>query len=203
MRFIRFQAASIALAQYHAYSYTSTQKGSLKAVFHFQAAAKQFKIATLNKNNTPLRKPKMIEKIADYLYVSDQLKDERFAKRAASYGIKTVICNRPDGEAPDQPSFEQVKAWLNANGIEHVIYMPVVMDGITDETLDHFQTTVANSEAPIMAFCRTGTRSSMLWALNQARRGVEVNSLIKAASLANIDLEPQRHRLEAIYTKKG
>ena len=145
----------------------------------------------------------MIEKIADYLYVSDQLKDERFAKRAASYGIKTVICNRPDGEAPDQPSFEQVKVWLNANGIEHVIYMPVVMDGITDETLDHFQTTVANSEAPIMAYCRTGTRSSMLWALNQARRGVEVNSLIKAASLANIDLEPQRHRLEAIYTKKG
>ena len=117
----------------------------------------------------------MIEKIADYLYVSDQLKDERFAKRAASYGIKTVICNRPDGEAPDQPSFEQVKAWLNANGIEQVIYMPVVMDSIT----------------------------SMLWALNQARRGVEVNSLIKAASLANIDLEPQRHRLEAIYTKKG
>ena len=185
MRFIRFQAASIAPAQYHAYSYTSTQKGSLKAVFHFQAAAKQ------------------LEKIADYLYVSDQLKDERFAKRAASYGIKTVICNRPDGEAPDQPSFEQVKAWLNANGIEQVIYMPVVMDGITDETLDHFQATVANSEAPIMAYCRTGTRSSMLWALNQARRGVEVNSLIKAASLANIDLEPQRHRLEAIYTKKG
>ena len=49
-----------------------------------------------------------IEKIADYLYVSKQL-NERFVKRAATYDIKTVICNRPDGEEPNQPSFELLK----------------------------------------------------------------------------------------------
>ena len=145
----------------------------------------------------------MFEKIADYLYVSAQLKDERFAKRAAAYGIKTVICNRPDGEEPGQPDFKQVEEWLHRHDIENVVYMPVVMDAIDDAVLNNFQETVAKSPAPILAYCRSGTRSSMLWALNQARRGVEVNSLIKAAQLANINLEPQRARLEAVYTKRG
>ncbi|ULJ61174.1 TIGR01244 family sulfur transferase [Wielerella bovis] len=143
-----------------------------------------------------------IEKIADYLYISNQL-DERFAKRAAQYGIQTVICNRPDDEEPNQPSFEQVKTWLNAVGIENVVYMPVVMDGIDDAALREFQETVAKSPAPILAYCRTGTRSAMMWALNQTKRGVEVNSLIKAAELANIDLEPHRYRLEIAYKKRG
>ena len=114
-----------------------------------------------------------LEKIADYLYVSKQL-NERFAKQAAQIGIKTVICNRPDGEEEGQPSFETVKEWLHQYGIEHVVYMPMVMEQINDADLQHFQETVAKSPAPILAYCRTGTRSAMMWALNQAKRGVEV-----------------------------
>lgn len=143
-----------------------------------------------------------IEKIADYLYVSKQL-NERFVKRAATYDIKTVICNRPDGEEPNQPSFEQVKTWLNAQGIENVVYLPVTMNSINDEVLAEFQNTIAKSPAPILAYCRTGTRSALMWALNQTKRGVEVNSLIKAAELANIDLEPLRDKLQAAYQKRG
>lgn len=143
-----------------------------------------------------------IEQIASYLYVSSQL-DERFAKRAAQYEIKTVICNRPDDEEPNQPDFETVKGWLQKYGIEHVIYMPVTMDGIDDASLAEFQEAVANSPAPIMAYCRSGTRSAMMWALNQTKRGVEVNSLIKAAELANVDLTPYRSILEEAYNKRG
>ena len=128
-----------------------------------------------------------IEKIADYLYVSRQL-NERTAKQVAQYNIKTVICNRPDGEEPNQPDFETVKAWLQANGV----------DTITDELLQEFEVTVAKSESPILAYCRTGTRSAMLWALNQSKRGVEVNSLIRAADLAGIDLTKMREKLESV-----
>ena len=78
-----------------------------------------------------------LEKIADYLYVSKQL-NERFAKQAAQIGIKTVICNRPDGEEEGQPSFETVKEWLHQYGIEHVVYMPMVMEHINDADLQHF-----------------------------------------------------------------
>lgn len=142
-----------------------------------------------------------IEKIADYLYVSRQL-NERTAKMVAQYEIKTVICNRPDGEEANQPDFETVKAWLNAAGIEKVVYMPTTVDGITDAQLKEFQDTVAQSPAPILAYCRTGTRSAMLWALNQAKRGVEVNSLIRAADLAGIDLTKMRDKLEAVSPRK-
>lgn len=138
-----------------------------------------------------------IEKIADYLYVSRQL-NERIAKQVAQYNIKTVICNRPDGEEPNQPDFETVKAWLNAVGVENVVYMPIDMEKIDDEQLELFQTTVAKSESPILAYCRTGTRSAMMWALNQSKRGVEVDSLIRAADLAGINLTKMRDKLEAV-----
>lgn len=138
-----------------------------------------------------------IEKIADYLYVSRQL-TERTAKLVAQYDIKTVICNRPDGEEPNQPDFETVKAWLNAAGIEKVVYMPTTMEAINDAQLKEFQDMVAQSPAPILAYCRTGTRSAMLWAMNQSKRGVEVNSLIRAADLAGINLTKERERLEAV-----
>lgn len=138
-----------------------------------------------------------IEKIADYLYVSRQL-TERTAKLVAQYDIKTVICNRPDGEEPNQPDFETVKAWLNEAGIEKVVYMPTTMEAINDAQLKEFQDMVAQSPAPILAYCRTGTRSAMLWAMNQSKRGVEVNSLIRAADLAGINLTKERERLEAV-----
>lgn len=137
------------------------------------------------------------EKIADYLYVSRQL-NERSAKQVAFYDIKTVICNRPDGEEANQPDFETVKKWLNEAGIENVVYMPTTMESMTDVQLKEFQDTVAQSPAPILAYCRTGTRSAMLWALNQAKRGVEVNSILRAADLANINLTKERERLEAV-----
>ena len=143
-----------------------------------------------------------IRKLTDTLYIAPQL-TEADVQEAVRLGIKTIICNRPDGEEPGQPDFKQVEEWLHRHGIENVVYMPVVMDAIDDAVLNNFQETVAKSPAPILAYCRSGTRSSMLWALNQARRGVEVNSLIKAAQLANINLEPQRARLEAVYTKRG
>ncbi|UOP05049.1 TIGR01244 family sulfur transferase [Conchiformibius kuhniae] len=141
-----------------------------------------------------------MDKIADYLYVSRQL-NERSAKNAAKfYDVKTVICNRPDGEEAGQPDFETVKQWLHESGVENVVYLPVTADSITAEQLQEFQETVAKSPAPILAYCRSGTRSALMWALNQAKRGVEVDSLIRAADLVSIDLTPMREKLEQAYT---
>lgn len=140
-----------------------------------------------------------MDKIADYLYVSRQL-NERSAKQAAQfYDIKTVICNRPDGEEAEQPDFETVKQWLEAAGVQNIVYLPVTADTITDEQLREFQETIAQSPAPILAYCRSGTRSALMWALNQAKRGVEVNSLLRAADLAGIDLTPMREKLQQTY----
>ena len=143
-----------------------------------------------------------MDKIADYLYVSRQL-NERSAKQAAQfYDIKTVICNRPDSEEEGQPDFETVKQWLETAGVENIVYLPVTADTITDEQLREFQETIAQSPAPILAYCRSGTRSALMWALNQAKRGVEVNSLLRAADLAGIDLTSMREKLQQAYDKR-
>ena len=143
-----------------------------------------------------------MDKIADYLYVSRQM-NERSVKQAVQfYDIKTVICNRPDGEESEQPDFDTVKQWFHAAGVENVVYLPVTMDTITDELLNEFQETIAKSSAPILAYCRSGTRSALMWALNQAKRGVEVNSLLRAADLAGIDLTPMREKLQQAYESR-
>ena len=77
------------------------------------------------------------------------------------------------------------------------------MDSINDQLLEEFRETVAKSPAPILAYCRSGTSSTLMWALNQAKLGVETNSLIKAAELVGIDLSGARERIEAVRPKKG
>ena len=136
-----------------------------------------------------------LEKLADYLYVSKQL-NERLAKQAAQYEIKTVICNRPDGEEPGQPDFETVRGWLQAAGIENVVYLPVTMDSINDQLLEEFRETVAKSPAPILAYCRSGTRSSFLWAMGQAAQGADPRQLLQTAAAAGIDLTAALPRLQ-------
>lgn len=138
-----------------------------------------------------------IEKIADYLYISSQL-NQGLIRQIVQYEIKTVICNRPDGEDSEQANFEVIKGWLTLAGVEKVVYLPVTLDGLNDEILTKFQDTIAQSPAPILAYCRTGTRCAIMWVLNQMKRGVSVGSLIKAAELANINLNPYRDKLELI-----
>lgn len=138
-----------------------------------------------------------IEKIADYLYISSQL-NQRLIRQIVQYEIKTVICNRPDGEDSDQTHFEAIKSWLTLAGVEKVVYLPVTLDGLNDEVLTKFQDTIAQSSAPILAYCRTGARSTIMWVLNQMKRGVGIESLIKAAELANVNLNPYRDKLELI-----
>lgn len=138
-----------------------------------------------------------IEKLADYLYISGQL-NQHFIKQIEQYEIKTVICNRPDNEEPNQPNFETIKEWLQNTSVEKIVYLPVALDNLTDSTLAKFQETIAQSPAPILAYCRTGTRSTVMWVLNQVKKGVDIHSLIKAAELANVNLEPFRDKLEVI-----
>ena len=140
--------------------------------------------------------------LAPGLFVSPQISRQDILAAAAA-GVQTIICNRPDGEEPGQPDFETVRGWLQAAGIENVVYLPVTMDSINDQLLEEFRETVAKSPAPILAYCRSGTRSTLMWALNQAKLGVETNSLIKAAELVGIDLSGARERIEAVRPKKG
>jgi len=100
--------------------------------------------------------------------VAPQLKlDDLEAVR--NQGFKAIICNRPDGEEPGQPTFSDIAEAAARLGIE-ARYLPVVSGKIGEDELASFVEYVETLPAPVLAYCRTGNRSGMLWNMSEPRR---------------------------------
>ena len=83
----------------------------------------------------------------------------------AAHGIRTVINNRPDGEGgPDQPLSAAIEAAARAAGMDYH-YIPVISGQVTTEQVHAMAEAVAAAKAPVLAFCRSGARSTNLWAM--------------------------------------
>src|SRR5712671_3290200 len=83
---------------------------------------------------------------------------------AADQGIRSIINNRPDGESSDQPTSAEIEAAAAALGLGYR-HIPVVPGQIHDKAIANFSVALAELKAPVLAFCRTGTRSASLWVL--------------------------------------
>ena len=122
---------------------------------------------------------------------------EADAAQAAKLGIKSVICNRPDGEEAGQPAFAQVQQWLTDNGIGETTHQPVTAPNINATDVNNFHILLENSATPILAYCRTGTRSALLWAYYQVQHGSSTAEVKAAALQAGVDLSKFDVRLQA------
>lgn len=88
----------------------------------------------------------------------------------AMAGFRSIICNLPDGEGgPQQPGFDQVAAAAQAAGMT-AAYLPITPGQIGPAEAAAFATLLDSLPAPVIAFCRSGNRSSLLWAAVQAAR---------------------------------
>ncbi|HLK24010.1 MAG TPA: TIGR01244 family sulfur transferase [Caulobacteraceae bacterium] len=88
---------------------------------------------------------------------------------AAEAGFSLVINNRPDGEAPDQPSGAEVEAAARAVGLDYA-YIPV-RGGPTREQVEEERALLAKAKGPVLAYCRSGNRSIVTWSLGEALSG--------------------------------
>jgi sulfide:quinone oxidoreductase len=120
------------------------------------------------------------KKLTDDLSVSPQILPGDVAGLAAM-GFKSIIGNRPDGEGADQPSFSEIEREAQANGLA-VRYIPIETGKITDADAAAFGVAIAEMPKPILAYCRSGTRSSMVWALSQEGRAATTDLLSKAGA---------------------
>jgi sulfide:quinone oxidoreductase len=102
-----------------------------------------------------------LKQVNQEFYVADQI-SQRDVAELANKGIKTIICNRPDGEGADQPNIIEIQEVASTHGIQ-VEYLPVVSGRVTDEQAEEFKSVYQAAQKPILAFCRTGTRSITLW----------------------------------------
>jgi sulfide:quinone oxidoreductase len=112
-----------------------------------------------------------LKKINDAFSVSGQISIED-VRTLAGQGVKSLICNRPDGEAADQPNVTEIEAAAIEAGME-LAYLPVISGNFTDQDLSDFLSTIERLPAPVHAYCRTGTRSITLWALSQRDQGLQ------------------------------
>ncbi len=112
--------------------------------------------------------------------VSPQIRPEDLAD-LAQQGFRSVICNRPDGEGSDQPTFEEIEAAAKRLGID-VRYLPIVAGKVSDEDAAEFDSLMNTLPKPVLAYCRTGTRSATLWSLSQAGKQPLADILSKAKS---------------------
>jgi uncharacterized protein (TIGR01244 family) len=104
-------------------------------------------------------------KVTDDFSVAPQIALSDVAKAKAE-GFVLLINNRPDGEAPDQPSSEQIEAAAKAAGLAYV-HIPV-RGGPTPEQVEIERQVLAETTGPVLAYCRSGTRSIVTWSIGEA-----------------------------------
>ncbi|MFT5658017.1 MAG: sulfide:quinone oxidoreductase [Gammaproteobacteria bacterium] len=104
----------------------------------------------------------------------------------ADAGFSTVICNRPDGEGEDQQAFAEIEAAAQAAGIS-IMFQPVQSGNVTDQDVVQFGRLLDNAAKPVLAYCRTGTRCTMLWCLSRSGK-MPVNDILARASAAGYDM---------------
>ena len=112
-----------------------------------------------------------------------------------SRGFRALIINRPDGEAADQPSYGQIEAEAARLGLQ-TRYLPVVPGRITEDDVEAFGAALRELPSPVLACCRTGTRSACLWALSQKGQR-SADAIMSATAAAGYDLSNLRARLGA------
>lgn len=106
---------------------------------------------------------------------------------AARRGFRTIINNRPEGEAPDQPDGAAIEAAAKAAGLAYIA-IPV-RGGPTPEQVEQTLDLLADVETPVLAFCRSGTRSIVTWSLAQALSGAKSRGeLVELGRNAGYDL---------------
>lgn len=131
--------------------------------------------------------------LEDEVFVAPQLVEDDFAEIAAR-GFRSVVNNRPDGEAADQLPQRLAEAAARRNGLDFR-YQPVANMNVTDDhVVDAFKELLDTLPRPVLFYCRTGTRCSILWAQAAvARLGVE--KTLETVTAAGYDLEPLREHL--------
>jgi len=130
-------------------------------------------------------------------YVAGQV-DPAEAPDWRAQGIVAVINNRPDGEEPGQPTAAEVQAACAAAGLA-CHHVAVTMQSLSPEVVDAFQAARREAAGPVLAFCRSGMRSTLLWALAEARYGErDAEALLQRAREAGYDLSSAAGLLEQL-----
>ncbi|NEQ43728.1 MAG: TIGR01244 family phosphatase [Leptolyngbya sp. SIOISBB] len=133
--------------------------------------------------------------LTDDFSVSPQLVADDFAELAAA-GYKTIINNRPDAEEPGQLTASEAQKLAQENGLNYV-HIPVKMPELTSATVEQFDAALTENPGPTLAYCKSGTRSCVLWAMANAKQNtMPLAALMQRATQGGHDLTRLRPLIE-------
>jgi uncharacterized protein (TIGR01244 family) len=136
--------------------------------------------------------PMEIRALTETYAVSPQIMIEDLA-RAKAMGFVTIINNRPDGEIPAALHSEVVEQAARALGLEFVVN-PIIPGGLTTQNVEIQSRALAEAKGPVLAYCASGNRSSVVWALTQKGQRT-ADDLIGTAARFGYDLNHLRPHL--------
>lgn len=135
-------------------------------------------------------------RLSDTMLASPQITvaDVAAAKDA---GVAMIVNNRPEGEADDQTPGAEIEAAARAAGIDYLA-IPIGHSGFSQPQVAALAAALENAGGPVLGYCRSGTRSTLLWALAQASRGEDLEQLAAAAAQAGYDVSPVRPAMDML-----
>lgn len=137
--------------------------------------------------------------LSDTMLASPQIALSDIAE-AAAQGVTLVINNRPDGEAPDEPQGAEIEAAVRAAGMDYLA-IPIGHSGFSEPQVEVMQKALEAADGKVLGYCRSGTRSTLLWSLAQARAGRDPEEIAAAARQAGYDVTPVRPAMDIMAAR--
>jgi uncharacterized protein (TIGR01244 family) len=143
----------------------------------------------------------MFRKITDRVYAAPQITVADVAA-AIDLGVKLIINNRPEDESDDQTPGAEIEAAARAADIDYLA-IPITHAGFSEPQVKAMAEALVGAGGPVLAYCRSGTRSTLLWALAESSQGGDPDALTNMAAKAGYDLSPIRPLMDMLKARAG
>ena len=143
----------------------------------------------------------MFRRLTDQLQVSPQIGLPDVAD-AAAQGVTLIVNNRPENEGDDQTPGAEIEAAARAAGLDYAA-IPITHAGFSEPQVTAMAEALNSAKGPVLAYCRSGTRSTLLWALAEASQGGDPDALTNMAAKAGYDVSPVRPLMDMLKARAG
>jgi uncharacterized protein (TIGR01244 family) len=138
----------------------------------------------------------MFRKLTEDILVAPQI-DVAAVAEAKAQGVTLIINNRPEGESDDQVPGAEIEAAARAAGMDYVA-IPITHSGFSQPQVEAMVAALESADGRVLAYCRSGTRSTLLWSLAEASQGGDPDALTNIAAKAGYDLSPVRPLMDML-----
>lgn len=134
-----------------------------------------------------------LKQIDNDYFVSEQITVEDIDAIKAT-GINSIICNRPDGEVTEQPLQSDIEEKAVSLGMKYRFIPVASANAIPDEDVKIFKQAFTELPKPVLAYCRSGTRSTTIWSFANAEE-MDADEILAKASAGGYDISPHLERI--------